>query len=610
MTSKPSFGTPCILGLLVGLGVLTACQEPRLTDPIQGGLIDEAQLKGSIAGLVSDSTGLPLSGVLITARSADGKGYTSTSDAQGAYRVPDLPGGQYTLSFQVRNYADTTLKGIQLAIDQDRRKVNMQLRFKGDSVGNIVDSLLRVRDISGSLQNASGVQKVALSARNSEGDTVPVLAATWNAAGQSYSAQMSVPRVGGLLTVRVYNGQSQLTGLKQIAFDSTNNLVQVPSFSALNAMPWIQAGRDTVVLQNQEVVLTGLFKDSLGTVAKVDSVEWSADQKVWTKISGISDSSFQLKWTPGTTDSNRTLWFRATDGDGNRQVDSLVVRTIPVPKFSPTLALGTFSMGSSALYGMTARPEHQVTLTRSFKMAQTEVTRKQFQAFLQHLADVDSLVVDSFGDWSTKSGEFLGSNDFGAFSFQSAKVSIVSTPDAPATGISWHGAVRYANWLNAKAGFANPYDPNSATLNATLAGYRLPTEAEWEYAAKSGQNLKFAGSDMAAEVAWFKTNSSGLKAVNSLKANAWGIYDLSGNASEWVLDAYSNLNGTNVTNPWISGSGNRVLKGGAYDSDSLSGSALYPANAQSLNPNLMEARVGFRLVYQTGTAALARGMRP
>jgi formylglycine-generating enzyme required for sulfatase activity len=97
----------------------------------------------------------------------------------------------------------------------------------------------------------------------------------------------------------------------------------------------------------------------------------------------------------------------------------------------------------------------------------------------------------------------------------------------PALGMTWHAAAEYCRWLSAKTGKL----------------YRLPTEAEWEYAARAGTTTAWtSGKDAASleAVAWFTKNSNGQPhPVAMKKPNAWGLFDMEGNVAEWTLDQYN-----------------------------------------------------------------------
>jgi len=157
--------------------------------------------------------------------------------------------------------------------------------------------------------------------------------------------------------------------------------------------------------------------------------------------------------------------------------------------------------------------------------------------------------------------------------------------NCPIYGLNWYDAISFCNKLSEMHGLNNYYDiittekdlNNKGNLdtikwlveiNEGANGYRLPTEAEWEYAARGGvkrMNTIFAGSDNADEVAWYRVEA--LKPVGEKKANELGLHDMSGNIAEWCYDwweknYYSTSENINPLGP-VQGS-HRVIRGGAW----------------------------------------------
>jgi len=142
----------------------------------------------------------------------------------------------------------------------------------------------------------------------------------------------------------------------------------------------------------------------------------------------------------------------------------------------------------------------------------------------------------------------------------------------PVEKVSWFDVVDFCNKLSELEGLEPAYtiDGENVTCNWNANGYRLPTEAEWEYAARANQSFVYAGSDNLDEVAWYRDNSdtgNGRRThpVGQKKPNGFGLYDMSGNVFEWVWDwdgDYSSQSGTDLVGP---DSGQlRALRGGGW----------------------------------------------
>jgi len=205
---------------------------------------------------------------------------------------------------------------------------------------------------------------------------------------------------------------------------------------------------------------------------------------------------------------------------------------------------GSFKMGS--YNGSTnERPVHIVKV-RSFAMSRTEVTVAQFKKFIDATGYKTDVEKKGYGYiWTTKSKKLSGANwksDTKGNSRPSDEY------DHPVIFVSWNDAVAFCKW----------------------AGGRLPTEAEWEYAAKSNSSNKYAGSNTIDNVAWYVDNARNTThPVGEKQPNAFGLYDITGNVNEWCSDWYGKdyYNSSPQNNPQGRSSGvHRVNRGGGWDS--------------------------------------------
>lgn len=221
------------------------------------------------------------------------------------------------------------------------------------------------------------------------------------------------------------------------------------------------------------------------------------------------------------------------------------VESLQAPEGMVLVEGGTFKMGQpdpnigGNNWSNDEQPVHDVTLS-SFYMDIYEVTNEQFCKFINENGNK----TEGDGKWID-----VGDEDCKIVKKDDKFILVPGYEKHPVLELSWYGAQAYAKWV----------------------GKRLPTEAEWEYAARGGnksQSYKFAGSNSSDEVAWFSGNSNNdTHQVGTKNPNELGIYDMSGNVWEWCIDWFQEdyYKRSAKTNPQGPESGKyRVLRGGAW----------------------------------------------
>lgn len=275
------------------------------------------------------------------------------------------------------------------------------------------------------------------------------------------------------------------------------------------------------------------------------------DPKTKKKVATTTTTTTQKKSAPTTPKKSSAPTPKKSSSSVKVNNSSQSVMTIPVGNVSFRMIRvdgGTFTMGGTSEQGSDAysseKPTHSVTLS-SYYIGETEVTQELWQ-------------------------EVMGSNPS---NFKGSR--------RPVECVSWEDCQDFIRRLNQRTG----------------KNFRLPTEAEWEYAARGGRKSygsKYAGGSNVDDVAWYTSNSgSSTHPVATKRANELGLYDMSGNVWEWCQDWYGNYSSSSQTNPQGPSSGSdRVSRGGNWYDNSRFCRVSFRLSS---TPSIRDINLGLRL---------------
>jgi len=303
---------------------------------------------------------------------------------------------------------------------------------------------------------------------------------------------------------------------------------------------------------------------------KIESYEYRMDKSEWIDCA-LNDSFIWRNYSSG----KHVFEVRAKSGDDKYSKavswEFFAIEMIEVSS-------GSYTMGDvfGGGYGEEL-PTHFVVLDYSFCLSSHEVTFNEYDVFCEVTGR------------SKPKDEGWGRGQ------------------RPVINVSWWDAIEYCNWLSELASLPKAYSKTGGFLDrfgkltsdpSEVVGFRLPTEAEWEFAARGGtksQNYQYSGSQRAEDVAWYKANSENMThAVGSLQPNELRLFDMSGNVWEWCSDLFSIYIAKEQVNPFKSHSSSRsrVIRGGSWANNE---SYLRVSCRFSKEPEEANDSLGFRI---------------
>ncbi len=339
--------------------------------------------------------------------------------------------------------------------------------------------------------------------------------------------------------------------------------IGVEAFAYCTKLASVTFSEVTSVGSSAFAYCTSLADVSLATNSEVKLSSVDSD-------SFISTATIVITLNLGSANSDYVSGSILTVGDFSAEFKEIYLdgvlqeEQVIVPDGMVYVKGGTFQMGSDDISGAT--PVHSVTLS-SFCIGKYEVTQAEWEAVMGSVPDY-------------MNGYMISDNY--------------------PVGATWYSCVGFCNAKSVADGLEECYeiDGTTVTLLSGKNGYRLPTEAEWEYAARGGnqsQGYSYAGSNTIDDVAWYSGNaSSTLHNVGTKQPNELGIYDMSGNVTEWCWDWSGSYDSIPQTNPTGASSG--IFRIGRGGSIGYSTGSCYSSSRNGTDPSFPNFDWGLRLV--------------
>lgn len=333
-------------------------------------------------------------------------------------------------------------------------------------------------------------------------------------------------------------------------------------FLVLAALAFLVSCKEKPTDPVVQTVTTPVFTPSAGTYSTTQSVSITCSTEGatirYTTDGTVPTATSTAYSNPITISTTTTINAKGFKDGWTPSATATALYTITVPTGFVYVPGGTFTMGDTRGVGESYElPTHSVTLN-SFFIGQYEVTQAEYAAIIGSNPVYDHGVGDNYPVYYVSWYDVL----------KYCNLRSIAEGLTPVYSIS--GSTNPSNWGEVPTYYNTTWD--AAVCNWNVNGYRLPTEAEWEYAARGATNTPdylYSGSDAIDAVAWYDDHNffSGAKPVGTKAPNRIGTYDMSGNLYEWCWDWFSSTyySSSPASNPTGPANGSwRLFRGGDY----------------------------------------------